>query len=813
MEADSPGRITRDGETIEGTIAPGTTVGIYRIERLLGRGGMGAVFLAYDTTLRRHVALKLITGPDDADTSRRRLLLEARNAAALNHPNICTIHEVGDASGTAFIAMEYVDGRPLSDLVASDAVSFSDAIRYGVHVADALAYAHDHGVVHRDFKAANVMVSATGQLKIVDFGLARRDDAMMTGATTIVSFPPRGVAVGTPYAMAPEQAQGAATDARSDIWALGVLLYEMASGTRPFSGATPAEMFSSILRDPPAPLPAHVPVAFRAVVDRCCAKDPNERYQRAAEVRQALESIDAVTPPRSAIWRARISRGPVVALAATLAAAMAILVARDVGGVRARLSGAGASPDAIKLAVLPFKNLTGDPAQEYFSDGLTDEMITQLGRLHPQRLSVIARTSSMRYKNSDKPVDQIGRELGVDYLLEGSARQENGRVRISTTLIQARDQTQRWAESYDRELASVLALQREVARGVAGSLAITLLPAEQARLARARPVNPEAYDAYLKGRSHWYRTSPESLDTAMQYFQIALQKDPDYAQAYAGVSGVWLLRGSMLLTPFREAHARAKSAALKAIELDDRLAEGHEILARVLAWYEWDWQAAEKAYRRAIELNPSYPDARAYYSILLMSQGRPHEASPHIEKALELDPINPFYQAMYAYQLGQQRRNDDAIVQARKTLRMPDAFDVTFLHEIPWRAFHQKRMYQEALAEAKVIFAADPEIVEALSRADADGGYAEANRRAAETLARRATLSFWDRENVAILYAFAGQKQRALDWLEKGFVTHHSMMSFIGIDPHWDDLRSEPRFRELLRKLNLPESHTNARAK
>ncbi len=799
-----------DPEVVQGGGAPGMTLGSYRIERLLGRGGMGAVFLAYDTTLHRQVALKVVDAPADGDTSGTQLLREARNAAALNHPNICTIHEVGDASGSAFIAMEYVEGRSLSDRLDEGALPLDEAVRYGLQAADALAYAHDHGVIHRDFKAANAIVTVEGRLKIVDFGLARRDDVLMANATTMASLVPAGTAAGTPYAMAPEQVCGDSTDARTDIWALGVLLYEMVAGAKPFSAATIPELFSSILRDSPAALPDAVPVAMRALIERCLDKKPEQRYQHAGEVRAALDAIQTGTIAPWITWRYYLRRRRWLVSAAALLGIGAVLVGLNVGGVRDRLVGNQRETVPIKLAVLPFENLTGDPEQEYFSDGLTEEMITQLGRLHPQELSVIARTSSMRYKKSDKPVDQIGRELGVDYLLEGSARQERGRVKINATLVRVSDQTQRWTDSYERELASILTVQGEVARAITRSLSLALVPAEQARLASARPVNPEAYDAYLKGRFHSYTRTPENLEAAMRYFRSALQKEPDYALAYAGIGGVWWIRGNLLLTPFQEAHAQAKSAALKAIELDDRLAEGHDILGRILVHYEWDWPAAEKAYRRAIELNPNYPDARHFYSGLLMLQGRPQEAKPQIEKAIELDPLNAFSQGFYAYVLGQMRRYDDAIVQARKTLGMAEPF-VTLLHQVIWRAFHQKRMYQEALAEAKVIFAADPEIVEALSRGYAEGGYSEANRRAAEKLAVRAKLSFWERENVAILYAFAGQKARALDWLENGYETHHSMMSFIGIDPHWDDLRSEPRFDELLRKLNLPQSHTKVR--
>jgi eukaryotic-like serine/threonine-protein kinase len=461
------------------TFAAGDRVGPYEIVALLGRGGMGSVFLALDTTLHRRVALKVLTRPSDDDASRAQLLREARNAAALNHPNICVVHEVNTAGPAAFIAMEYVEGRSLRDRLDEGALPLDEAIRYAAQAADALSYAHDHGVVHRDFKAANAIVTADGRLKIVDFGLARRRDVMTSGATTVASIAPASVVAGTPYAMAPEQIRGEPADARTDVWALGVLLYEMASGAKPFSASTTPELFSSILRDGAAPLSDRLPVALTAIIDRCLERDRDRRWQRAGDVSAALGALDAATESRRHVWLPRVARHRRALAAVALLGVALVAFQFDVLGVRTRIGGRTAAAP-IRLAVLPFQNLTGDPGQEYFSDGLTEEMISQLGRLQPQHLSVIARTSSMRYKRSAPPIDQIGRELGVDYVLEGSMRREGARVRISSTLVRVRDQTQQWSDSFEREVASILSLENDVARGVAGSLALTLLPGEQA---------------------------------------------------------------------------------------------------------------------------------------------------------------------------------------------------------------------------------------------------------------------------------------------------------------------------------------------
>jgi len=799
--------INLKAETVHRVAEARTTLGSYRIERLLGRGGMGVVYLAYDTILHRQVALKVVSGDANGEASRTRLLREARNAAALNHPNICTIHEVSDANGTAFIAMEYVEGRSLRDRLDEGAVPLEDAFRYGMQAADALSYAHEHGVIHRDFKAANAIVTEGGWLKIVDFGLARRVDARMADATTMASLAPAGVAAGTPYAMAPEQVRGETTDARTDVWAFGVLLYEMVTGAQPFTAATIPELFSSILRDAPRPLPDEVPAAIAVVIGRCLEKEPERRYRGAEDIRRALQRVQTGTVTPWAGWRYHLNRRRWLVSTASLIGAAAVLAGFNVGGVRDRIRGHPLETAPIRLAVLPFENLTGDPDQEYFSDGLTEEMITQLGRLHPQRLSVIARTSSMRYKNRDVPINQIGRELGVDYVLEGSARREGARVRVSTTLVDVRDGTQRWADTFERELSSILTLQSNVARGVAESLALTLLPSEESRLASVRTVNGEAYEAYLKGLNLETNPSPANLNAALRYFELALERDASYAPAYTGVAGVWFARLVTSVASKADVATAAKAAIDKALARDDSLADAHFRLAEYNTLIAWDWAAADREFRRAIELNPNQASTRSLYADYLAIVRRPDEALAQAARAMELDPVSTQSQAFYARILMFTRRYDEAIAQYRETLRgAPDQQIALANIRV---LLHAARRYDQAFAADQAWAASNattggPDISDALSRGYAEGGYQGAMRRAAAVEAARAPTNPAIGTFAAQFYVRAGDKAMALDWLEKMFEAGEAATPYLSCAPIWDDLRGEPRFQALLHRMHLP---------
>ncbi len=792
------------------TLRAGATLGPFEILAPLGAGGMGEVYRARDPRLEREVALKVLPAIAVADeTARARLLREARMAAKLNHPNVCTIYEVGEAEGQVYIAMELVAGQALSDRLAAGRLTQEQVIRLGQQLADALEHAHKHSVVHRDFKAANVIVTPEGRAKVLDFGLAKPLlGKELEAATTLTqaSLTEAGAIVGTLAYMAPEQLRGRPADTRSDVWALGVVLYEMAAGKRPFGGDTGFELSSAILNQPPRSLPATVPPPLAAIVERCLAKEPAQRYQRAGEVRSALEAMLTGSAPAAwPGWRASlVTRRWPVALA-VLSSAIVILAGLDVGGVRSRLLGRGnGGAKAIRMAVLPFANLSGDPEQEYLSDGLTQEMIAQLGRLHPESLSVIARTSVMRYKKSETPIDQIGRELGVEYVLEGSEQRHGGRVRITAELVKVQDQTQLWSESYERELSDILVLQCDVARKVAEALALKLLPVEQARLASARAVDPDAYQAYLKGLHHWYKLTPGDLDSAQRYFELAIAKDPNYALGYAGIALVWMGRSQVGLVPPAEAAPKAKAAAQKAMELDDTVAETHYTLAVLRAWVDWDWAGAEREFKRAIELNPSSPDAPIYYSHFLMIMGRPDEAMPQARRALGLDPFNPLFHVLYAVDFLYIRRWDEAIAQARTALAT--APDDAFANAVLWYAFRAKGMHKEALAAARVYMKGlydDRAVDEALERGFAEAGYEEAMRRAAQPLIAHYHKSYVTPMDIASLYVEARETSRAVDWIEKGYEVRDQSTPYMGW-PVFDSLRSDSRFQALLRKMNLP---------
>ena len=708
--------------------------------------------------------------------------------------------------------MEYVEGRSLKDRLEQGLLPPEEALPIAIEVAEALEAAHGKGIIHRDIKPANIMLTQTGHAKVMDFGLAKQlapSGAMETAAETVTALTSDGSTVGTLAYMSPEQLRAREADARSDIWAMGVTLYEIVSGTRPFQGQSGVDLTTAIISQAPRPLPSHVPAELGAVIGRCLEKDPAKRYQRAGELREALVAVQSGTVSPWVGWRYRLthSRWPIIAAAAlALPIVAGILITLDMGGLRDRIAGRmGIPARVVRLAVLPFANVSGDAEQEYLSDGLTTEMIAVLGRLHPETLRVIARTTAMRYKKTDKAIDRIGRELGVDYVLEGSAQREADRIRITADLIKVADQTQLWADRYERELAGILALQNDVAQKVAGALALKLLPAEQARLANVRTVNPEAYEAYLKGLQHWYKLLPSEIDAAQQYFELALKKDPNYALAYAGIALVWAGRQQFGLTPNSEAGPKARAAALRAVDLDETAAETHHALAVVRAWTGWDWEGAESEFKRAIDLNPGFPDARIYYSHLLSSLRRQEEALAQGGKAVELDPLNSLFRSAWAVDLMCARRYDDAIAEGRQALRLSSPDDM-FSQSILSYAYHLKGMHKEALAAAKIALNAnyaDADVNKAFDGLDAQDGYQGAMRTAAEALTAHFHRSYASPTDVAILYLFAGDKSRALDWLEKGHELHDPAMPYIAALPIYDSLRADPRFQALLRKMNL----------
>ncbi len=755
--------LTKTLETRVRVMKAGSVVAAkYRVLEEVGAGGMGVVCKAEDVKLKRFVALKFLP-PHlvDSPELKERFLIEAQAAAALNHPNICVIHEVGEDQGRPYIAMEFVEGETLRDRIRRGPLDPGDAVGLVDQVAAGLGEAHNKGIIHRDVKSANIMVTSQGRAKVMDFGLAKlRGGSSLTKSQTTL---------GTIAYMSPEQARGEHLDRRTDIWSLGVVLYETLAGKLPFQGDHDQTVIYAILNQEPESLlrarPGIEP-GLDHVVGQALTKKASERYQTMEEFRADLAAVAEGLRPLKAKAR----------------------------------------PAAIKLAVLPFANLTGDPDQEYLSDGLTQEMITLLGRLHPQSLGVIARTSVMRYKKTDTPIDQIGRELGVEYVLEGSARREGSRIRVSTDLIQVRDQTQLWGDAFEREMSGILALQNDVAKNVAKALALKLLPSEQAILAKARPVDPEAYTACLNGLAHWYKLTPGDLETAQKYFESALAKDPDNALAHTGMFLALLGRAQMGLAPPREIMAEAKPHLLQALELDDTLAEAHFGMAGLKTWVEWDWEAGEASFRRALELNPNYAMARVYYAHLLFYVDRPEEALAQGARALELDPLNSLFMGIHAVTLLSLGKYDEAVALCRKALRTSPNDPIA--HMTLWEAIHLKGDLDEALEEAKAYYAGLElaPVVEAMTGASRTGGYPEAMRAAAETLVAIAQEVYFGPWMIAYPYAAAGDKDKTLEWLEKGIEVGDLNMPYLG-QPH-SILRElfgdDPRFQALLKRMNLP---------
>jgi eukaryotic-like serine/threonine-protein kinase len=760
----------------------GDHLGPYEVVALLGSGGMGEVYRARDPKLRRDVAMKVLP-PLTANPDRlARFEREGGMLASLNHPHLLTVHDVGDVDGRPYLVTEFIDGGTLKAWASAAKHTWRQVVELLIGVADGLAAAHAAGIVHRDVKPDNILVSKNGYAKLADFGLAKLfeadDGATPPGSARRTQL---GMIVGTIAYMSPEQAAGRSTDARSDVFSLGVVLYEMLSGHQPFAGATDLEVLQRVQYHAAAPLSDAIPAALRTIVEKSLEKDPAERYQSMRDLVVDLRRLSRQTVE---------TRAPAALSRRWIALAAAALVVLAVGMAalwRMRPATTG-EPRIRSIAVLPLQNLSRDPDQDFFSDGTTEALISNLAQIHD--LDVTSRTSAMRYKGTTKTVRDIGRELGVDAIVEGSVQRVGGRVRITAQLIRASTDKHLWAREYERDAADVLKLEAEVARTIALEIQAHLTPEETRHLASARSISPDAREAFLLGRYHHFKDNEADLRQAIEYFQRAIQLQPDYAAAYASLSSTARLfktRG------FTHDEGDARTNALKAIELDPDLGEAHAAMAG-LKFDDWDWTGAETEARRALELN--YVDE--YYPSLLTITGRHAQAITAAEHAAKVDPLSPIRQNTFGIVLYHARRYDDALAQLKRSIDLdPRNYAATLMLGVMYETLGRA---QEALA----IYASHPDFRESpyIAQTYALLGRRDDARRVLNGLVKRGGA--FDSHHVAVAYFALGDKDRGFEWLTRAFDQRAGYVPWANVNPAFDGIRSDPRFKALVARLKLP---------
>ena len=775
----------------------------YRILEVLGSGGMGVVYRARDERLDRDVALKVLSQGSLGDgIARKRLRREALLLSKLNHPHICTIFDFDSQDGVDFLVMELVSGESLATRLRRGPLSETEAHPIGIQIADALDEAHEQGIVHRDLKPGNVMITSRGTVKVLDFGLAM---SVQPESVTIDNLTATGMVAGTLPYMAPEQFQGSDADARTDIYAWGAVAYELATGVRPFAQSTPASLVQAILNQPPVPPTTIVPelsASFEDVILKALQKDRGKRQASAGEVVEALRDMGAVrgapVPRRASRGRRRLAIAASIVGALLLAMVLSLLV-------RSWKLPFGGSPGIQSLAVLPLANLSGDPSQDYFADGMTDALITRLAQIHDLR--VISRTSVDQYRKAMKSLPEIGRELHVQAVVEGSVLRSGDRVRITAQLVDASKDRHLWADAYERDLSDVIALQSDLVGAIATQIQARLTPGERAGLAHVDAVKPDAYDDYLKGRYHLNRRTKEDLVAAKALFQRAIESDPGFALAHAGLADTYILLHLYVGMPSTEAFPLAMSAARKALELNGDLAEAYPAIALVKVYSQWDWDGAESDFKRGIRLKPSYATAYHWYSILLRDRGRFDEAITAARRALDLDPLSLIVNANLGDAYFFARRYDDAIRQHRAGRDLDPSFAPTHLYL--GMAFAQKGQLDSALTECRTArsLASDGDLGlgglgYVLGRAGKDAEARDVLRKLEADARGGAAVSF----DIGLVEVGLGNHPAAIEWLGRACRDQPSGIKDLGVDPRLDPVRKDPGFKELLRRTRLDQN-------
>jgi serine/threonine-protein kinase len=817
---------------------------------------MGEVYLAHDPRLDRFVALKVLA-PELASDSRRmrRFIQEAKTTSSLNHPNLLTIYEVGQEGFIHFIATEFVDGLTLRERMHTP-LELSETLRIVTQIAEALAAAHEAGVVHRDIKPENIMLRRRDQIvKVLDFGLAKLTEEFMDSqnsdpdaSTRMLVQTEPSIILGTMRYMSPEQARGLPVDARTDIWSTGVVLYEMIAHQLPFTGPTTSDLLVSILdREPPLlseSLP-NVPAELLRIIKRTLAKDRAKRYQSIKDLAVDLESLrwdlevnhelhrsDAATsrpqavgsggairteettsPPTAAVegkaYRdeqlssighiiagiRQVNRGVLVALAALLVIVLS--------GVYLYVSRSSKST-IDSIAVLPFVNVGGDPNMEYLSDGITESLTDRISQLPD--LSVIAHSSVFRYKGRNADPQTVGQELGVRALLTGRIAQRGDRLIISAELVDAHNNRRLWGGQYDRRAADILAIQLEISREISEQLRSRLTNEEEKRLTKHYTENTEAYQDYLKGRYYWNKRTGDDLKKAIEYFNEAIAKDPAYAVAYAGLADCYIVIPNYSEVTTEEAHVKAKAAALKALEIDETLAEAHTALGGIKSDYEWDFAGAEAEVKRALTLNPNYATAHHWYAQMLSPMGRHDEAIAEIKRAQSLDPLSLIINSVVGDTYIKARQYDLAIEYLNKTIEMDKNF--VRAHIKFGEDYLEKGIYNEAIAAfrtADMLEGKSLERTESRQRAYRTGGAEGFWRKQLEWLKADSDKGALLDYAIATVYARLGDKEQALSWIEKAYHSHDPYIVYLKIDPPFDKFRSDLRVIDLMRRIGLPQ--------
>ncbi|HKQ51774.1 MAG TPA: protein kinase [Pyrinomonadaceae bacterium] len=833
---------------MSGAFPPGTRFGRYEIRSRIGEGGMGEVYLAADTKLGRTVALKFLPADVASDQKRmQRFTREAYEASLPNQPNIITIYEIDEDNGTHYLATEFIEGVTLRRRMAAGPLTIEDALDVAMQTASALAAAHAKEIVHRDVKPENIMLREDGYVKVLDFGLAKLAESRSNTPEAVTQVHTDvGAVIGTARYMSPEQARGLEVDGRTDIFSLGIVLYEMLAGRSPFEGATNHEVVAAILKEEPRPLAEHVehvPPRLEEIISRALKKERDERYQTARELLEDLRTLKQDLEFELKLARtAGSGEGSAQSSAARPAGTDPLVVqtARE-PLARATMSGMlhsaehkrrgnlllfGLATLAVvaalfsywyfsrptrainSVAVLPFVNAGGDANTEYLSDGLTESLINSLSEL--PNLKVIARSSVFRYKGKEVDPQTVGRELGVHAVLTGRVVRMNDDLFIETELVDVDTQTRLWGERYSRKLSDIIALQDDISREISEQLRLKLSGEERKQLAKRYTENSEAYQLYWKGRYYWNKRRPEDIREAIRYFQQAIELDPNYALAYTGLADCYVLGNLLQLSP-KEAMPVAIEQTNRALQIDPELAEAHTSLAKIKLSYEWDWAGAESEFRRALELKPGYATAHQWYGVYLSEMGRHDESLEQRKRALELDPLSLSISTGLARAYFWARRYDEALAHLQEALERDPKYPDT--HWSFGLAYEQKRMYDEAVAAYQRAISLSktaefpegkPEMIAALGHA-----YAAANRRdealriidqLKELVSRQSYVSPY---SIALIHVALGERDAAFEWLGRAYRERDESFIHLKVDPRLDQLRADPRFDELLRLIKL----------